>query len=60
MIEHAQISAYPCDLPTLQMHKTDDVGEHLPVAVEVAGGAKEPHAAAHAGEILPDLRQQPA
>src|SRR5690242_18620441 len=58
MVQHAQISAYPCDLPTLQMQEADNVGENLTVAVEVAGGAEEPYVAADAGKVLPDLRQQ--
>jgi hypothetical protein len=60
MIEHAQISAYPCDLPTLQMQEADDVGQNLAIAVEVAGGAEEPYVAADAGEILAQLGKQAA
>src|SRR5260370_40556063 len=60
VVEHAQASAaQACHLPALQMQETNDVGEHLAIMIEGTGRAKKPHVAAHAGKILPELRQQP-
>jgi hypothetical protein len=41
------------------MQEADDVRQYFAIAVEVGRGADELHVPADAGEILPELRQQP-